>query len=488
MSEKAFLVTITWILSWLVFAFNQLGITYNYLTTDMQSVATVNQINTQNTEDYSQIQSTEDRTNTVESKNVYNVCEDDKFWGEISAEISKDKKNINLMFPSTPRDNDIRSLKLVIQPNSIYNYESSRNAYHMHAISSLPIDIKTKNHSFNIKLLSGVDADYTYLINDWKLNLVASSKNNIDCYDSTLLTINSLNYNNIQKLPVYYQDNVIGSVYEANYDVRKIGEQAYLDNFFQKRELKTINKLLPPPHEAALALLNKDVRYGEEKYVTEYIFDKHRLHGKVFVGLFGDVKEEDLQTISTMLELLNIVAPQLDISYSANPKNVNLPIHFAPCTEVFSDIVNDCKRKYAGIYYRSNSTLNTAEHGWIWVDSNYSSSYRKHVLIHEFGHALGLGHNLCTDSVMSYADWAESVTYFTEVDLMQLRLLYDSNLPMIFSNYQVVNDLNFDSDIYQDYLDNEKPMCSPQQSGWDELISFQKGEVTVDQILQGGNK
>ena len=150
MSEKALLVAITWILSWSVFAFNQLGITYNYLTTDMQSVATVNQINTQNTEDYSQIQSTEDRTNTVESKNVYNVCEDDKFWGEISAEISKDKKNINLMFPSTPRDNDIRSLKLVIQPNSIYNYESSRNAYHMHAISSLPIDIKTKNHSFNI--------------------------------------------------------------------------------------------------------------------------------------------------------------------------------------------------------------------------------------------------------------------------------------------------------------------------------------------------
>ena len=155
---------------------------------------------------------------------------------------------------------------------------------------------------------------------------------------------------------------------------------------------------------------------------------------------------------------------------------------------MFSDIVNDCKRKYAGIYYRSNSTLNTAEHGWIWVDSNYSSSYRKHVLIHEFGHALGLGHNLCTDSVMSYADWAESVTYFTEVDLMQLRLLYDSNLPMIFSNYQVVNDLNFDSDIYQDYLDNEKPMCSPQQSGWDELISFQKEEVTIDRILLGGNK
>jgi hypothetical protein len=31
-------------------------------------------------------------------------------------------------------------------------------------------------------------------------------------------------------------------------------------------------------------------------------------------------------------------------------------------------------------------------------------------------------------------------------------------------------------------------MCSPQQSGWDELISFQKEEVTIDRILLGGNK
>ena len=81
MSKKVFLVKITWILSWSVFAFNQLGITYNYLTSDKQSLVTVNQINIQNTEDYSQIQSTEQRTNTVESKNLYNVCEDDKFWG-----------------------------------------------------------------------------------------------------------------------------------------------------------------------------------------------------------------------------------------------------------------------------------------------------------------------------------------------------------------------------------------------------------------------
>jgi hypothetical protein len=31
-------------------------------------------------------------------------------------------------------------------------------------------------------------------------------------------------------------------------------------------------------------------------------------------------------------------------------------------------------------------------------------------------------------------------------------------------------------------------MCGAKQSGWEDLIRFQKGDTTVDQILQGGNK
>ena len=81
------------------------------------------------------------------------------------------------------------------------------------------------------------------------------------------------------------------------------------------------------------------------------IRDRHhrdRLEGKVVLGLFGNVLEEDLETVNTILRTLNIVAPNLDISYSDNPSYVNLPIHFSNCDNLFSDLVNDCKDKIAG--------------------------------------------------------------------------------------------------------------------------------------------
>ena len=108
---------------------------------------------------------------------------------------------------------------------------------------------------------------------------------------------------------------------------------------------------------------------------------------------------------------------------------------------------------------------------------------REHILIHELGHALGLGHNLCRNSVMSYAKFADSMPYFTEIDLMQLRILYDPKLDEIYNNYQVIEDLDLDLDTYSEYADNSKPMCSPQQGGWKDFIEFQKGLKPIDEFL-----
>ena len=41
-------------------------------------------------------------------------------------------------------------------------------------------------------------------------------------------------------------------------------------------------------------------------------------NGKVVIGLYGDVIQDDLRTVNNILETLNIVAPNLDISYSSN--------------------------------------------------------------------------------------------------------------------------------------------------------------------------
>lgn len=363
----------------------------------------------------------------------------------------------------------------------------------MHSIFQKRLNISKKEHEIQLNLFNGLDTKYTYLVTDWKLDLIASSKKSDDCYKSTFLKINKLNYENIENLSVFYEKNTISPFFEKNYDVRDIGEDEYLNQYFQKLQLKELHKTLPIPHEAALALLNKDVKYDfvnfkkEDKYVDEYISQKHRLHGEVVLGLFGNVKQTDLTAVNNILHVLNIVAPQLQISYSDNADDVNLPIHFANCTKRFSELVNDCKGKYAGLFYHSHNRFDEAKFGWIWVDSQYGRSTREHILIHELGHALGLGHNLCRYSVMSYADYADTMPYFTEIDLMQLRLLYDQKLRDNMYSYQVIEELELNKEVYSEYDSNKKPMCSPQQSGWKSLVDFQKGLKTVEEILKEGN-
>ena len=46
-----------------------------------------------------------------------------------------------------------------------------------------------------------------------------------------------------------------------------------------------------------------------------------------------------------MIKTLHIVAPQLNIKYSDHGESVNLPIHFVPCTEYFSEKAYKCKNK-----------------------------------------------------------------------------------------------------------------------------------------------
>jgi hypothetical protein len=88
---------------------------------------------------------------------------------------------------------------------------------------------------------------------------------------------------------------------------------------------------------------------------------------------------------------------------------------------------------------------------------------------------------------MSYADYADSMPYFTEIDLMQLRLLYDQKLRDRMYSYQVIEELELDKVVYSEYESNKKPMCSPQQSGWKGLVELQQGFKTVEELLKEGS-
>ena len=115
-----------------------------------------------------------------------NICSDETFWSEVKAAIAPDRKNIILTFPSSPRETGIKSVEIVAKPTTL-SYRTSKNAFHMHSIFQKRLNISKKEHEIQLNLFNGLDTKYTYLVTDWKLDLIASSKKSDDCYKSTFL-------------------------------------------------------------------------------------------------------------------------------------------------------------------------------------------------------------------------------------------------------------------------------------------------------------
>ena len=51
------------------------------------------------------------------------------------------------------------------------------------------------------------------------------------------------------------------------------------------------------------------------------------------LGFYGDVGPEDYETVRDLIEILAVIAPDLDIDYSTSLEEVALPLHFVECTE-----------------------------------------------------------------------------------------------------------------------------------------------------------
>ena len=305
----------------------------------------------------------------------------------------------------------------------------------------------------------------------------------------------------IENIEPFFVEDIFKPYDLNNFNKEEIDTDFYNAWLAEFEELKKRNSEIPAPSEAAVALLGLDIELNPN-YTTSSnsftwrntIYEKTARRGaKTVIGMYGDVKKSDLEILSKVLEMLNIVAPGLDISYSQKTSDVTLPIHFINCPKTKA-AADNCKALVkVGEEYGLNNPAVGAHmvEGFIIIDSSLENWQRKNAIVHELGHALGLNHNVCpSGSAMSYnkSDRTVRLMYLDYLDLMQLAILFNplmeedgnnikySNVPgKEFVPIDKIIDLfNLSKEKIEEYQQNPDTICELKPPGYKFLIDIQK--------------
>jgi len=487
-----------WIISWSLVLYDQLTISIQIFTEERVYASSVAPPG------YTVIQSGGNKT-LVSDEVAYqheinkgdHECNDPEFWANIKYEYNYETNTFYIDFNGyKPSDYSVNKLNLLVKPKlgrygighmggfDFYNYRKINLAIEEEKDTVITINLDLFNGSYkhNRNYENGVDIqlELEALKNiDWK-----NTEKEEPCNKKTVFTLRKDKLTNYEYLNPYFKDGIFEPYNMDYYDVRKIGEEAYIENFMEFQELRKINNNLPPVDEATVALLGKDLDLGvsDWDWIESNISRINIRNRKTVIGLYGEVRESDLKLVSNLLDVLHVVAPKLDISYSDKSSEVTLPIHIVTCTKPMGDEDGyDCYEKYLGVYYGSDDV--------IWVEGTLRGASRNHVITHEIGHALGLRHNLCFDSTMSYRFEADDVPYFSYVDLMQLSALYnplvkewsDKNVgkaeKIHTTRSRLIETFNLSEEKVEEYEENIETACYVSPGAYDFLIKMQGGKT-----------
>ena len=290
------------------------------------------------------------------------------------------------------------------------------------------------------------------------------------CQEKQLTTVDMYAFNDLSLPRPYFKPKILYPFLVLEKEISSFNEELkYLADLKINLSFFVANKSLPKPNVEAFALLLNEYDYDNETWDTTNYARKiyiDQFSGPIVFGLFGYPDENDFSTLGDIIVTLRILAPQISIAYSTDPLKVTIPIHFSPCNETTQNSGFQCSN-WVGVFTGGGAK----ETGWIWIDTNASSFSREATLYHEIGHALGLPHNKCYSSSMSY----ELDQHWTDLDLMMLNVLYnptgwDIHTKKFSQSYwerKIITTYNFDQEKLEELKRKPWDSCLKREIGWD---------------------